>query len=118
MCAATFSVNLTPKDVHLVGTIWRAGGLGHAVCASLLTTIMGNKDDLKGLSINKVLWMLLSHNQQFGSFITKMSGMDRDALQIVDPKLSRPKLNPSQARKLSRLLPRRSHTAKLAFDRC
>ena len=39
--------------------------------AYLLTVIVEHKGDLKGLSINKVLWMWLSHFQQFGSYVKK-----------------------------------------------
>ena len=61
--------------------------------ASQLTTIMEHKDDLKGFSVNKVLRMWLSHFQQFGPFITKMSDADRDVLQIADPKIVQAKID-------------------------
>ena len=67
-----------------------SAGLGVPVMqsvASLLTVIMEHKGDLKGSSINKVIWMWPSHYQQFGSFITKMSDSDRDVLQITHPKI-------------------------------
>ena len=61
--------------------------------AVLLTAIMEHKCDLKGSSISKVLQLWPSHVQQFGSYITKMSDEDREALQIADSKIVQAKID-------------------------
>ena len=64
-----------PLGVHIIQTM-----------GSLLSAILEQTDDLKK-SANRVLHLWLSHYQQFGSFVTKMSDSYRDTLQIRDPKL-------------------------------
>ena len=57
-----------------------------------VTMIMEHKDNLKVLSINKVLQRWPYDFQQFGSYVTKMSDVDKDMLQIADLKVVYSKL--------------------------
>ena len=55
--------------------------------ANLLTAILQQTDDLKKLSVNKVLHLWPSHYCHFSSFVMKLSEHDRDTFQIRDPKI-------------------------------
>ena len=75
---------------HMSTSVASSGGLGVPIMetiACLLTANFEHKGNLKGSSVNRVLRIWLSHFQQIGSYITKMSDEDRDVLLITDPKI-------------------------------
>ena len=80
----------TALPMQMSTTVAPSKGLGFLVTQSV-TVIMEDKVDLKGSSINKVLWP--SHFQQFTSYITKMSYKDMDALLIADSKVVQAKID-------------------------
>ena len=93
-CVQPTSQFTLPQDMSTLVAL--SGGMGVPVTLSVadrLTAIMEHKGNHKGSSINKVLRMWPFHYQQFGSFVTKMSDTDRDALQIVDPKIVQAKID-------------------------
>ena len=81
---------------HMSTFLAKSGALGVSVMqtiAGLLNAIMVHKDDLTGLSANKVVCMWPSHFRQFGTYITKMRDKNREVLQIADPKIIQGKIN-------------------------
>ena len=76
-------VSSTPVDMST--SVTPPGGLGVAVMqtiAGLLSVIMEHTGNLKGLSGNQVLGLWPSHFQQFGFYVTEMSDLDTEVLQI------------------------------------
>ena len=64
----------------------------------LLCAIFQCMDDLKSSSANKVLCMWLAHYTQFDSVQTLLSDLDREVLQIWDPKSVQALLGPNADR--------------------